>query len=254
MLIVDDLHAYYGDSHVLQGVGLRVEAGQVCALLGRNGAGKTTTIKTIIGEVRPRRGRVSVAGQDLAGAPPERIARAGVGLVPQGRGIFPALTVRENLLFAARPGGAWPEAARPQAARPQAAQPQAARPKAAWSEDRVYELFPRLRERLGHRGNQLSGGEQQVLAIGRALLTNPRVLLMDEPSEGLAPLLVREIGRVIEHLKSAGMTILLVEQNLTMALAVADHVAVLSKGQIVYQASPDALRREEHVMRTYLGV
>jgi branched-chain amino acid transport system ATP-binding protein len=244
MLIVDDLHAYYGDSHVLQGVGLRVEAGQVCALLGRNGAGKTTTIKTIIGEVRPRRGRVSVAGQNLAGAPSERIARAGVGLVPQGRGIFPTLTVRENLLFAARPGGAWPEAAGPHAARPQA----------AWSEDRVYELFPRLRERLGHRGNQLSGGEQQMLAIGRALLTNPRVLLMDEPSEGLAPLLVREIGRVIGRLKAAGMTILLVEQNLTMALAVADHVAVLSKGQIVYQASPDALRREEHVMRTYLGV
>jgi len=234
MLIVDDLHAYYGDSHILQGVGVSVEAGRVCALLGRNGAGKTTTIKAIIGEVRPRRGRVSVAGQDLAGAPPERIARAGVGLVPQGRGIFPTLTVRENLLFAARAG--------------------AARPEAAWSEDRVYELFPRLRERLGHRGNQLSGGEQQMLAIGRALLANPRVLLMDEPSEGLAPLLVREIGRVIGHLKGAGMAILLVEQNLTMALAVADHVAVLSKGRIVYQSSPEALQREEHVKRTFLGV
>jgi branched-chain amino acid transport system ATP-binding protein len=239
MLGVDNLHAYYGDSHILQGVSLRVEPGHVCALLGRNGAGKTTTIKAIIGEVRPRHGRVIIAGQDLAGAPPEQIARAGVGLVPQGRAIFSTLTARENLLFAARPGGARPEAARPEA---------------AWTEDRVYTLFPRLRERLGHRGNQLSGGEQQMLSIGRALLTNPRVLLMDEPSEGLAPLLVREIGRVVDQLRGSGMAILLVEQNLSMALAVADHVAVLNKGQIVYQASPDALRREEHVKRTFLGV
>jgi branched-chain amino acid transport system ATP-binding protein len=239
MLGVDNLHAYYGDSHILQGVSLRVEPGHVCALLGRNGAGKTTTIKAIIGEVRPRHGRVIIAGQDLAGAPPEQIARAGVGLVPQGRAIFSTLTVRENLLFAARPGGARPEAARPEA---------------AWTEDRVYTLFPRLRERLGHRGNQLSGGEQQMLSIGRALLTNPRVLLMDEPSEGLAPLLVREIGRVVDQLRGSGMAILLVEQNLSMALAVADYVAVLNKGQIVYQASPDALRREEHVKRTFLGV
>jgi branched-chain amino acid transport system ATP-binding protein len=213
----------------LQGVSLGVTQGQVVALLGRNGAGKTTTIKAIIGEVRPRRGSVAVLGQDVAGAAPDRIARLGVGLVPQGRGIFPNLTVRENLLLAARPGR-------------------------EWTEDSIYDLFPGLRERLGHRGHQLSGGEQQMLAIGRALLTNPRVLLLDEPSEGLAPLLVREIGRVIRHLKEAGLAILLVEQNLPMALGVADLVYVLNKGQIVYEAAPEQLQREEHIKHTFLGV
>jgi branched-chain amino acid transport system ATP-binding protein len=229
MLTLENLHAYYGDSHILQGVSLEAKEGQVSGLLGRNGAGKTTTIKSIIGEVPPRRGRVVVFGRDVAGQPPDRIARLGVGLVPQGRGIFPNLTVRENLLLAARPGG-------------------------EWTAPRVYELFPILKERLAHHGDQLSGGEQQMLAIGRALLTNPRILLMDEPSEGLAPLLVHEIGRVIRQLKGAGLAILLVEQNFTLALGVADWLYVLNKGQIVYQASPAQLQREEHVKHTFLGV
>ena len=228
MLTVQQVHAYYGDSHILQGVTLEVGEGQVVGLLGRNGAGKTTTIRTVIGELAPRRGRVVVFGQDVTGAPPERIARLGVGLVPQGRGIFPTLTVRENLLLAARPG--------------------------PWTEERVYDLFPNLRLRRSHRGAQLSGGEQQMLAIGRALLTNPRLLLMDEPSEGLAPLLVREIGRVIQRLREEGLAILLVEQNLPMALRVADWVYVLNKGQIVYQAPPAQLQADAHVKHTFLGV
>ncbi|MDR7482280.1 MAG: ABC transporter ATP-binding protein [Armatimonadota bacterium] len=228
MLKVEQLHAYYGDSHILQGVTLAVGQGQVVGLLGRNGAGKTTTIRSIIGELRPRRGRVVLFEHDVTGAPPERIARLGVGLVPQGRAIFPTLTVRENLLLAARPG--------------------------PWTEDRVYDLFPNLRLRRHHRGAQLSGGEQQMLAIGRALLTNPRLLLLDEPSEGLAPLLVREIGHVIQRLRAAGLAILLVEQNLPMALRVADWLYVLNKGQIVYQAPPAQLRADEHVKHTFLGV
>jgi branched-chain amino acid transport system ATP-binding protein len=228
MLTVEGLHAYYGDSHILQGVDLEASAGRVSTLLGRNGAGKTTTIKAIIGEVPPRRGRVVVGGREMTGQPPERIARLGVGLVPQGRGIFPNLTVRENLLLAARPG--------------------------AWTEGRIYELFPALQDRRGHRGDQLSGGEQQMVAIGRALLTNPRILLMDEPSEGLAPLLVREIGRVIRRLKAAGLAILLVEQNITLALRVADWLYVLNKGRIVYQGAPDQLQRDEHIKHTFLGV
>ncbi len=230
MLTVDGLHAYYGDSHILQGVDLAVAQGRVAALLGRNGAGKTTTIKAIIGELTPRRGKVVLFDRDVAGLAPERIARMGVGLVPQGRGIFPNLTVRENLLLAAAPG------------------------RGEWSEGGVYELFPRLRERLHHRGHQLSGGEQQMLAIGRALLTNPRLLLMDEPSEGLAPLLVREIGRVLRQLKESGLAILLVEQNFALALGVADWVYVLNKGQIVYQAPPAQLRSDEHIKHTFLGV
>ncbi len=230
MLTVDGLHAYYGDSHILQGVDLAVGQSQVAALLGRNGAGKTTTIKAIIGELTPRRGKVVLFDRNVAGLAPERIARMGVGLVPQGRGIFPNLTVRENLLLAAAPG------------------------RGEWSEGRVYKLFPRLRERLHHRGHQLSGGEQQMLAIGRALLTNPRLLLMDEPSEGLAPLLVREIGRVVRQLKESGLAILLVEQNFALALGVADWVYVLNKGQIVYQAPPAQLRSNEHIKHTFLGV
>jgi branched-chain amino acid transport system ATP-binding protein len=230
MLTIENLHAYYGDSHILQGVSLDVKAGRVCGLLGRNGAGKTTTIKAIIGEIRPRRGRVVVLDRDVAGEPPERIARLGVGLVPQGRGIFPNLTVRENLLLAARPA------------------------QGDWTEDRIYELFPILKERLRHRGDQLSGGEQQMLSIGRALLTNPKILLLDEPSEGLAPLLVREIGRVIRRLKASGLAILLVEQNFALALGVADWLYVLNKGQIVHQASPEQLRHEDHIKHTYLGV
>jgi branched-chain amino acid transport system ATP-binding protein len=229
VLVVDSIHTYYGESHILQGVSLQVNAGELVALLGRNGAGKTTTMSSIIGFLRPRAGKVMVAGRDMTGKPPYSIAAVGVGLVPQGRRIFAPLSVRENLVFAQSARGPWTLA-------------------------RVYELFPRLEERQQQRGNTLSGGEQQMLAIGRALLMNPSVLLMDEPSEGLAPLIVRDIGRIIGELKQSGMAILLAEQNLAMALSVADRGYVLNKGQVVAEASAEALREDEELKHRYLGV
>jgi branched-chain amino acid transport system ATP-binding protein len=229
MLVVDGIHTYYGESHILQGVSLNVNAGELVALLGRNGAGKTTTMNSIIGFNRPREGTVSIQGKDVTGQPPHAIAGAGVGLVPQGRRIFAPLSVRENLVFAYRASGPWTLA-------------------------RVYELFPVLLERQHVRGTSLSGGEQQMLAIGRALLMNPSVLLMDEPSEGLAPLIVREIGRIIGELKQSGMAILLAEQNLAMALSVADRCYVLNKGQVVAESSAEALRGDEDLKHRFLGV
>jgi branched-chain amino acid transport system ATP-binding protein len=231
ILEVSDLHTYYGESHVLQGVSLRVDPGAVVALLGRNGAGKTTTVRSIIGFTPARRGTVRFDGRRIDGLPAHRIARSGIGLVPQGRRVFPTLTVRENLLLAARgagPGG--------------------------WTLERAYAEFPRLAERERQVAATLSGGEQQMLAIGRALLTNARLLLMDEPSEGLAPLIVREVGRIVEGLRRAAMSILLVEQNLGLALRLADRVYVLSKGRVVYEGTPEALRADEGVKRAYLGV
>jgi branched-chain amino acid transport system ATP-binding protein len=229
MLVVDAIHTYYGESHILQGVSLNVEAGELVALLGRNGAGKTTTMNSIIGFNRPRAGSVSILGRNVTGQPPYVIAGAGVGLVPQGRRIFAPLSVRENLVFAEKRRGPWTLA-------------------------RVYELFPVLLERQHVRGTSLSGGEQQMLAIGRALLMNPSVLLMDEPSEGLAPLIVRDIGRIIGELKQAGMAILLAEQNLTMALSVADRCYVLNKGQVVAESSAEALRGDDELKHRFLGV
>jgi branched-chain amino acid transport system ATP-binding protein len=229
MLAVESIHTYYGESHVLQGVSLQVGAGELVALLGRNGAGKTTTMNSIIGFLRPRSGTVTVFGRDMTGRPPYAIAQAGVGLVPQGRRIFAPLSVRENLTFAARSAG-------------------------PWSLERVYELFPRLKERQHLRGTSLSGGEQQMLAIGRALLMNPSLLLLDEPSEGLAPLILRDIGRIIGELKQAGMAILLAEQNLAMALAIADRCYVLNKGQVVAEESAASLRGDEELKHRFLGV
>ncbi len=231
MLEVEDIHTYYGDSYVLQGVSLQVEQGQVVALLGRNGVGKTTLIRSIIGFTPPRRGAIRFKGTDITRLPSYQIARMGIGLIPQGRRIFPSLDVREHLEVAARP-----------------------RNGSGWSMTRVLDLFPRLRERLRNRGNTLSGGEQQMLASGRALVSNPALLLMDEPSEGLAPLLVQELGRVIRELKANRISILLVEQNLAFALEVADYVYVLSKGRIVYASSPDELVRDEAAKSRYLGV
>lgn len=228
MLKVDDIHTYYGGSHVLQGVSLAVERGQVSALLGRNGVGKTTTINSIIGFVPPQRGAILLDGENVAGWSPHRVARRGVGLVPQGRGIFPTLTVRENLTLAARGSG--------------------------WTEERVLKLFPNLGGRLENLGSQLSGGEQQMLAIGRSLLTNPRLLLLDEPSEGLAPLIVREIGRIIAQLRADGLAILLVEQNIQMALDVADVVYVMSKGKVEFAGTAAGLREDEALLGSLLGV
>ena len=229
MLEVDDVHTYYGESHVLHGVSLAVADGEVLTILGRNGMGKTTLIRSIIGFTPPRQGAVRLRGQDVAGWPPYRLVERGMALVPQGRRVFPSLSVRENLEVARSGDG-------------------------RWSLERVYELFPRLRERAGNRANKLSGGEQQMLAIGRALMSNPALLLMDEPTEGLAPLLVREVGRVIGQLKREGLSILLVEQNLPLALGVADRVHILSRGQIVYTGAPAALAADEAVKSRYLGV
>lgn len=232
MLEVADIHTYYGESYILKGVSLEVKEGSVVALLGRNGMGKTTTIRSIIGFTPPRRGTVRFNGKDITGLQPYQIAQMGIGLIPQGRLIFPSLSVEENLTMAAR-----------------------TREKAeAWSLDKVYPLFPILKERAKYKGNLLSGGEQQMLTIARALMTNPDLLLMDEPSEGLAPLIVQEVARIISQLKQSGFSILLVEQNLPMALGVADYVYLISNGAIVYQSTPEELRGNEEAKTKYLGV
>ena len=231
MLEVQDIHTNYGESYVLQGLSLRLGQGQVVAVLGRNGVGKTTLIRSIIGFTPPRRGRILLHGEDITRLAPHEIARRGVGLVPQGRRIFASLGVGEHLEIGQRAGNG-----------------------AGWSFDRVVGLFPRLRERLRNRGNKLSGGEQQMLACGRALVGNPDILLMDEPSEGLAPILVRELGRILAQLKTGGASILLVEQNLAFALRIADRVYLMSKGKIVHESRPDELRRDEEVKARYLGV
>jgi len=231
MLEVDDLHAAYGESWIVQGVSLRVADGQIAAVLGRNGVGKTTLIHAIAGLNPPRRGHVRLNGQDIAGLPAHQIARRGVGLVPQGRRVFPSLDVREHLSVGARKGRG-----------------------GGWGPRRVLELFPRLSERLRQRAGKLSGGEQAMVAAGRALVGNADILLMDEPSEGLAPLLVRELGRILLELKAGGASILLVEQNLGFALRVADHVYLMSKGRIVHECAPAELRHDDAAKARWLGV
>ncbi len=231
MLTVKDIHTYYGDSHILQGVSLQVAEGEAVALLGRNGVGKSTTIKSIIGFEPPRQGEIVFKGQTVTAAPPHGRAQMGLGLVPQGRGIFPTLTVRENINLAARHEA-----------------------RGGWTFDRVLGLFSNLADRLNNYGSQLSGGEQQMLAIARALMTNPQMMLLDEPSEGLAPLIVREIGRIITQLKTEGLSILLVEQNLHMALEIVDRVYIMSKGKIVYEGRPQELQENEAILQQYLGV
>jgi branched-chain amino acid transport system ATP-binding protein len=230
MLDVQDIHTYYGDSHVLQGLSLTIAPGQVVGVLGRNGMGKTTLVRSIIGFTPPRRGRVLFKERDITGWISNRIVALGLGLVPQGRRVFPSLSVLENLRVAVRERGR------------------------RFTVDGVMELFPRLRERAETRAGKLSGGEQQMLAIARALVTNPELLLMDEPTEGLAPLLVLEMGRVIERLKAEGLAILLVEQNLPLALRLADHVHVLSRGRIVHSGPPAALDADHEAKSRYLGL
>ena len=228
-LAVDGIDAFYGDSHVLHGVGFGVAEGGLLAMLGRNGAGKSTCMSTVIGFLRPRHGSIRLFGQAIAGLSPEAIAHKGVSIVPQGRRVFPTLSVKENLLVARHGTG-------------------------AWSLDRVFKLFPRLSERRTQTAGLLSGGEQQMLAIGRALVGNPRVLLMDEPSEGLAPQIVAEVARVIADLAKEGLSIVLVEQNVKLALSIASNVVILNTGRVVFNGSTDEAARDQTVINRHLGV
>ena len=229
-LALDAVDALYGESHVLHGVSFALGEGRVLALLGRNGAGKTTCMNTVIGFLPPRKGTVRLFGEALARLAPDVISRRGIALVPQGRRVFPRLTVRENLVVAHQ------------------------KRKGAWTLERVFELFPRLKERAEQDAGSLSGGEQQMLAIGRALMGNPRVLLMDEPSEGLAPLIVAEVGRTIARLKAEGQSILLVEQNIKLAFGLADDVVILNTGRVAFTGSVEAVRANEALITQHLGV
>jgi len=233
VLTVAGLHTYYGESHVLQGVTLSVGQGTVTAVLGRNGVGKTTLCRSLVGLTPARAGRVTFGGVEITHLPPHRIHDLGMSLVPQGRRIFSSLTVRENLAIAERPAG--PTAA-------------------GWSLDEVFSVFPRLAERGSNRGDELSGGEQQMLAIARALVARPRLVVMDEPTEGLAPVLVAEVAGVIRRLRQAGTSILLVEQNAAFAVKVADFVHVMSKGTVVHSTDPATLWNNEEVKTQLLGV
>jgi len=227
------LHTYYGSSHVLRGVDFSVAPGESVGLFGRNGMGKTTLLRTLLGHVTPRRGEVCVQGRDMTGAEPERVARAGIAYVPEGRGIFPNLSVRENLVMAARAS---------------------VRGDRAWTLERVLASFPRLGARLKHRGDQLSGGEQQMLSIGRGLLTNPDLLMLDEATEGLAPLVAHEIWRVIATLRDAGVASVLVDRNVGAVLAHADRGVILVKGEIVADLPSAELRSRAELLHRHLGV
>lgn len=231
MLDVQGIHSYYGESHILRGVSLSVSPGKITSILGRNGAGKTTTVLSIMGYLKPRKGGISYLDQDILGLPSHRISRLGLGFVPQERGVFPSLTVEENLTVAARGGK-----------------------DNKWGLQRIYQLFPRLRERSNNRGFQLSGGEQQMLSIARALMLNPTLMILDEPSEGLAPLIVDEIVSILQHLKQEGLGVLLIEQNLSVALTLGDTHYVLSKGEVCFTGSSDELRVNEDVLSTHLSV
>jgi branched-chain amino acid transport system ATP-binding protein len=235
MLKLDDVHTYYGSSHILQGVSFEVAKGKCVALLGRNGAGKTTTIHSIAGLTPSRRGKIVYAGKNIEKMTPYQIARLGIGLVPQGRRIFPSLTVKENLTMPAR-------------------EPRSKDGYKKWTLEDIYGLFPVLKERESNMGNQLSGGQQQMLAIGRALMTNPEFLLMDEPSEGLAPVIIEQVGEIIAKLKQTGLSILLVEQNFFLACDVADEILVMNKGTIVWKGTPQELLDNEEIQHQYLGV
>jgi branched-chain amino acid transport system ATP-binding protein len=228
VLEVEGLNTFYGKSHILHGVGMTVREGELVTLLGRNGAGKTTTLRSLIGLTRPREGTVRVFGQDVTGWPSFRIANLGVGYVPEGRRIFASLTVEENLRVPAeRPG--------------------------PWTIPKIYELFPRLKDRRGNKGRQLSGGEQEMLAIGRALLLNPKLLFLDEPSQGLAPLIVQDVFRVVVEMRNAGMSVLLVEQNVRAAVEIADRAYVLDDGKVVYEGPAAEFAKDEERVRNLAG-
>jgi len=230
MLVVENLDAGYGEAQILFGINLAIGEGEVVTLLGRNGMGKTTTVRAIMGLIPPKAGRISVGGRDLTGAPAFRIAQAGIGLVPEGRMIFPTLSVEENLIAtaASRFG------------------------KARWDLGRIYAFFPRLRERRANRGNQLSGGEQQMLAIGRALMTNPRLIILDEATEGLAPIIRQEIWSCLSALKSEGESILVIDKNVDALAKIADRHVVIEKGRVVWRGSSDDLRSDHAVKDRFL--
>jgi branched-chain amino acid transport system ATP-binding protein len=229
ILQVEDIHTYYGEAYVLQGLSLELGQGQILGLLGRNGVGKTTLVNSIVGFNRPRRGRILFKGEDVTGSTSFQTVRMGMGLVPQGRRAFASLTVEENL-----------EVAKTR--------------KEGWTLKRVYELFPRLEERRRQRAKTLSGGEQQMLAIARGLMTNPDCLIMDEPSEGLAPIIIQTVWQAVSKLKAQGLSILLVEQNAALALQLVDHVHVISKGRVVYSGTPKELWADDAVKSKYLGI
>lgn len=231
MLEVVNVDTYYGERHVLYGVSLKVSQGSVVAMLGRNGMGKTTIIRTIMGLTPPRNGEIRYNGEQINVLEPNQIARKGIALVPQGRGIFPSLSVKENSTIAARNCDR----------------------DGAWNLERIYQLFPILKQRAKLYGNLLSGGEQQMLAIARALMTNPNLLIMDEPSEGLAPMMVREVSNIIDQLRGTH-SVLLAEQNINMALEIADYVYIISKGTVVYESTPQEIRDNYDIKSKYLGV
>ena len=231
ILEVDNIHTYYGDSYILQGLSMVLEEGTILGVLGRNGVGKTTLVNSLVGFNPPRRGRIVFKGTEITHTSTFATVRLGMGLVPQGRRVFPSLSVEENLGVARGRGG-----------------------RNIWNLDRIYQLFPRLQERRRQRANTLSGGEQQMLAIGRGLMTNPDCLIMDEPTEGLAPIIIQEVWRVISRLKEEGLSILLVEQNMALALKLVDYVHVISKGAVVHSCDPAALDANEVVKSRYLGL
>lgn len=232
MLQLNEVHTHYGDSHILHGITMEVPKGSIVVLLGRNGMGKTTAIRSIIGFNRPTRGEILFKGLPIAGLPAYQIAGMGMALVPQGKRIFRSLTVEENLTIGLRHGG---------------------RKNNKYHLDGIYSLFPVLKERAKHRGEHLSGGEQQMLAVGRALLTNPDMVLLDEPFEGLAPAIIKDIGGVISNLKNSGLSILLVEQNIQAALRLADQIYIINKGKIAYKASAARFKAEENITRSFIG-
>ena len=228
-----DLHTFYGSSHILHGIHLVVHRGDTIGLMGRNGMGKTTLIRTLVGHLKPSRGRVRVNGKDLTRAPPHRIARQGIAYVPEGRGIFPNLSVRENLIVAARPGldGA-----------------------STWTYERVLDTFPSLAKRLDHGGQQLSGGEQQMLTIGRALMTNPMLLILDEATEGLAPLIAQEIWRILREIRDSGIATIIVDKNFAAMSAITSRNVILVKGRVVIEGTSEELRSQPDLLQRYLGI
>jgi branched-chain amino acid transport system ATP-binding protein len=236
MIVVKDIHSYYGKSHILHGVSLELKQGELVCLLGRNGVGKSTTLKSIMGIVRPTQGSIRLDGKELVGSQPYQIARLGVGYVPEDRRIFKSLTVHENLLMGTQKAKNSGSAER------------------VWTIDKIYEIFPNLRERRSNKGSHLSGGEQQMLTVARTLMGNPKLILVDEPTEGLAPLIVKDVLEMLAAIRKSGVTVLMVEQNFKAAIKVADRFYIMAKGQMVFEGGMAALLAAEDVRKNYLEV